>query len=165
MLLKGKIPQYVNKQFNAINQKLTPSDFMSLKFTFSISPSLIEVSSLSHFAAILSITIIPIPELNETQHTMNPTNRAVPSPALSAIGGSIKLLKTDPSLENVMFNPRAKASSFPKNHLLTTTVWTTFKLSPPSPNTTLPIKAMRNPVSPATKPPIVNIPCPSVRRV
>jgi hypothetical protein len=32
------------------------------------------------------------------------------------------LLNTDPSLEKVIFNPRAKASSLPKNHLLTTTV-------------------------------------------
>jgi len=165
MLLKGKIPQYVKRQFRAIIQKLTPRALKSLKFTFSISPSLIVVSSLSHFAAILSITIIPIPARKETQHTRNPTNIAVPRSVAFATWGSIKLLKTDPSLENVMFNPNAKANSFPKNHQLTTTVWHTFKLSPPSPNTTLPIKAMKNPVSPFTHPPIVKMPYPSVSRV
>jgi hypothetical protein len=79
-------------------------------------------SILSLFSAILSIMMIPIPAAYETQHTMNPKNIAPPNPTESARGGSIKLFTTDPNQDTVMFKPKAKASSFPKNHQLTTTV-------------------------------------------
>lgn len=62
MLLKGKIPKYVNKQFSEINQKLRLKDLMSLSLTFSVSPSLsFERSTPSLLEAILSITMIQIP--------------------------------------------------------------------------------------------------------
>lgn len=54
---------------------------------------------------------------------MNPKNNATPKLFEElAIKGSTRLLNTDPSLEIVMFSPSANASSFPKNHQLTTTV-------------------------------------------
>jgi len=123
MLLKGKIPRYVNTQFSEINQKLRLNDLMSLNQTISASPSLsFDVSILSLFAAIFSMMMIPIPAAYETQQMMNPNNRPTPRLDPSAIGGSTRLLNTDPSLEIVMFNPRANANSLPKNHRLTTTV-------------------------------------------
>ena len=69
------------------------------------------------------MTMIQIPLAYEIRHIIRPKNRATPKLFEdSAIGGSTKLLKTDPSQDIVMFRPRANASSFPKNHLLTTTV-------------------------------------------
>ena len=167
MLLKGKIPRYVNKQLREINQKLRLNDLMSLNLTFSVSPSFnFELSVLSCLAAILSMIMIAIPDAYEIQQIISPNSKATPRLLdFSAIGGSTKLLKTDPSLEIVMFRPRANASSLPKNHLLTTTVQMTFILSPPKPNTTLPTIAIQNPEFPFTKPPIVKIPYPSVNNV
>lgn len=97
---------------------------MSLNLTFSVSPSFnLELSVLSCFAAILSIIMIAIPDAYETQHTISPNNKATPRLFEdSAIGGSTKLLKTEPNQDIVMLRPSANASSFPKNHLLTTTV-------------------------------------------
>jgi len=54
---------------------------------------------------------------------MNPKNKATPKLFEdSAIGGSTRLLNTDPSQDIVMLRPSANASSLPKNHQLTTTV-------------------------------------------
>lgn len=94
--------------------------------------------------------MIPIPAMKEIIQMRKPKKRPVPSPSPqeSTKTGSIMLLNTEPNQDTVMFNPKANANSFPKNHLETTTVWHTFKLSPPSPKITLPISAIVNPVSP-----------------
>lgn len=167
MLLKGNIPKYVNKQLREISQKERLNDLMSLNLTFSVSPSFsLELSVLSCFAAIRSIMIIMMPEAYETQQTINPNSNATPKDFdFSAIGGSTRLLKTDPNQDIVMFKPSANANSFPKNHRDTTTVWMTFMLSPPNPKTTHPTIAIQKPVSPFTNPPIVKMPCPNVKRV
>lgn len=141
----GKIAIYVIKQVLVKSQNLKRNDFKSENLNLSSSDmtSFENPSTLSAYLSMhtnnnmINLREIPktIAHINERRQSMKPTKSA--SPNLSPepelyIGGTTSPLIVVPSLEKAKLIPKAKANSFPLNHLEHIDDYATFKDSPPS---------------------------------
>ncbi len=110
-------------QLKVITQKRDVNFFKSLKLTFSITSSSPFILSLpSYLSAYLSMKFKQRAQMKENKQVIVHTNKGMKigfSALLFQSIGNSHPPATDPRRAILTFVPKAKANSFPENHLLT----------------------------------------------